>query len=357
MPKALTLGLVLLVAAPAGATTAYDVEKRCPVCGNSVTTVEIGSTNNLGGQDADFFRRAAGDIPLFLVATTCSSCRYSGYPADFLPADASPDAGAALAPESSRAVKALRSKPSLAVPNIPEWAQPSSAHSEHGKSSALPAWARLDLIAQTRALGGAPQSELGDAWLRCAWGVRYEANPFEAHFQRFPEGVLPRPGKGERKNPSDEDIELALALLPKLPTLEPKARRSTAAGIGYLLRTRGEHEALLAALPALGKAFPADVWAKLEPEVRASIALERSYQSRSLAAFQQALAGRQEKPEERASLLFLTGELHRRLGAWDLARAQYDAATSAEGKPKWIDALVKKQRAALDRDAAQGKKR
>lgn len=324
---------VLALAVVAEGTTVRPLTVTCPVCGHEVESAFVGSTNNFEGQDADFFKRAAGFIPRFVLATTCPRCRYSAFPDDFKTA---PDGLSPAVREKILGGKAL------VVPAVPEWA-PKPAE---GK---LPAWARLDLIAQTKQLEGRTASELGDAWQHCSWGVRIEANPFGAVFDEFPVELATAERDPDR-NPSEVDIEFALALLAKLPSLAKPLQRPAAAGVGYLLRTRGEHVALLAALPVLEPYFTQAEWAGLEPRVKASIEFERGYQRKSLAAFERALEGPMAKASDRAEITYLTGELARRLGEPEKACDRFGMSLAVKGGPDWLKKMVKRGERAVDRD-------
>lgn len=214
----------------------------------------------------------------------------------------------------------------------------------------LPSWGRLDLIAQVAELAGKPRGQLAFAWLRCAWGVRYDANPWSPVFNAL--GDLDRPaGRRGPGNRAVQDVETAHELIGKLAGMEKKAQRPAAVAIGYLLRAHGENEALLAVLPRLEPHFAAEEWAELEAATRASVTLERSYQAKSLARFTEALAERGVvDPKKRASEVWLSAELKRRMGDTAAAKAEFEAAKRLPGKPEWIDEAVGEQLAAIARD-------
>jgi hypothetical protein len=322
----LTLGLV--GASIAHATTAYPVQVLCPICGEELTAQVIGSTNNLEGQDRDFFNRAGGDQPFMRAVTTCPKCLYSGFEGDFLPADRAEGAGPKL---DDRTKKAILDGKALKLPTA-------LGASGHGPAS-LPAWAKLDLAAQVAVLAGTDPKTLVTMHQRAAWAVRLEENPFDALGGKVPEGF---PVESEVRNPALAEIALAHRLLDALPGLEGKARRDAALEAGQLLRSHGEFEALLAALPRIRNAIGPDEAPGIEERARASIELERRHLRLALAALEQTLAGQDELPE-RPVYLYLVGEIARRLGDNTHAALALGRTLEVEGAPEWLVRYAKEQ--------------
>lgn len=324
----LCLAVGQLVGSGAHATTAYPVPVVCPVCAEKLQAHVIGSTNNMGGQDRDFFSRAAGSPAFMLAITSCPKCLYSGFEKDFVPADAEKGAGPEIDAETRQAIlggKALHAPASLA--------------SSGRDPKDLPAWAKLDLAAQVAALQGVDPDRLSTMHQRASWSVRIEENPFVGLGGRVPEGFSL---DDAIDNPALAEVALGHRLLEALSGLEGKARREAAIAAGELLRSHGEHEALLAGLPAIRKAIGPEQAPDLEERVRASIELERSYLRKASAVLEQLLASKGELPEHPV-YTYLVGELARRLGDGKKAELMLGRTLVLEGAPEWVLKYAKEQ--------------
>lgn len=137
------------------------------------------------------------------------------------------------------------------------------------------------------------------------------------------------------ENRADRQLKMARDLLLKLGSLPETQRRPAANWIGYVLREHGENVDLLAALPFLLKHLPVE----LEARVKTTVEREQGYQRLALRELQQT-AGSQ------SNLIYLKGELHRRLGEYPQARAAYGEAAKHQSK-EWLAKWIKEQSALL----------
>lgn len=80
---------------------------------------------------------------------------------------------------------------------------------------------------------------------------------------------------------------------------------------------------------------------------------ERKEDQRLAAKFLlQALTSGETQEEDRGVLLYLAGEMHRRVGAHTKALACYDLAARQKGSPPWLDSVIREQRALAEKDDA-----
>jgi len=101
------------------------------------------------------------------------------------------------------------------------------------------------------------------------------------------------------------------------------------------------------ALPSLLAALPEGDRGRIKASVKASIQRERGYQRRVVDLLEARFTTKQpfDPPENEAVFLYLAGELHRRLGEFDLARARF--AEAEEAKPPGVIADFIKERQAM----------
>lgn len=323
---AFTLTVTLALLGREGMTTSVrSLEVTCPVCNESIQILKIVSTNDFGGQDTDLLSRAVGEQPILIAPVTCPKCLFSGYTDDF----------------KETVDPAVKKK------ILEEKALVQQVESQ--------AWAKYDLIAQTMALKGANDPDFAEIYLITSWAVRLEENPFDRLFSSLNEEDLTWIEKrldGNNKNPAAAEVEVGRRLLADFASLPPEKHRTAAIAIGYYLRGHGENTALLEALPALKPSFPEDQWNTLEPQVKASIELERKYQRLALGFFEKILAAKidgteKNTPDDRAIQFYLSGELARRLGDPEKAAGYYDQALRFTGAPERLLNLCRDQKALL----------
>jgi len=339
---------MLLTAGVARATTASEEKVTCPVCGTTCRAMRITSTNTFGGQDRDFLRRARGAQTVLLLPVTCPKCLYSGYIGDF------------KEPVEEKVKQKILAGKALVPPKHAPLAPGDEGRRAlteglEPKGTKRPAWARHDLVAQTLALKGAPKDTVAFEYLAAAWSVRFEENPFarlmessEKADRDWLNGLdlgADREGLG---NPAANEITVARALLKRLDTFPKERRRFAALCAAWLLRTHGEHEALLRALPAVAAHLDKAAAEALVRSARASVELERGYQRKARAIYVEMLAAAKMPNEgERPVLTYLVGELSRRLGEPAMARAYFDRVAALEKAPEWLRTWSREQKALL----------
>ena len=318
--------LVLLLAAGAAQGTTWEkVELACPLCGEKVIGMVIMSTNTFGGTDSDFLQRAVGAQPVLITPIACGNCYYAGYRADF-------DKEVKL---SDDVKKKLREnlKPPVAV-------------KKGGDARDLPAWARYDLIAQNYAIRAEKPEAIANCYLCAAWSVRLTGdlpqtnlpNADQEKVNAYTEKIKKQEDK---ESLAEYGVRLGTELSHMLATVPDKDKRIVGLSAIGVLRGYGENALAEETLKRLDKWMPKKDFQALEKQLSESIELERKYQKKALPLFEKLAADKSN--EDRAVLMYLCGELHRRLGQPKEALAWYDKALAEKG-PDWLPELAKRQK-------------
>jgi len=318
---ALTAASLVLIRQAVLATSVQRVTVTCPICGREIEAQTIVSTNNLGGQDTDFLTRAGGQNPIMIVAITCPQCLYSGYLGDFRE-PVSEEFKAKFAAAKLRPLDSI-DKP----------------------------WVRHDLIAQVMKLKDAPARMLADQYLKVSWAARLADNPFEILYQRLSkeedEWVSGHYKELENfardKNPAEREVDDPRAVLTGGKDAPAELRYAMVLYSLRKLRDHGEHELVAQAMPLLQPQLDADDWSLLSVRVNASAEIEKRAQRKALANYTLGLQGDDLDENTRIVHTYLSGELQRRLGQYEQARALYRQAQTFEKKPEWLDEVVARQ--------------
>jgi hypothetical protein len=302
-----SLGLALLLCfllQTGWATTAFPEKVNCPVCQTGFSVARMMSTNNAGGVDRDFLQHAGGSQPLVLQIACCPKCHYSNYVDGFVEKNKVPDP-----------IKAFVLSPDYKVPSFQLKGR---GGDEEGFSQRnVPAWVAYDLRAQIcRKKDKTTPLELANLYLKAAWATRFEENPFDDACASVDEKtleslskVMPEPKESDKQDRSQLRIDMARQLIGQLGTLAPPQDRAAAVWAAYTLRRHGENDLIAANWPLL-KAH----WGEgpdLSQTIATSADLEKHYLALALESLQQHLQG---SPEPKVHLVYLCGELQRRLG-------------------------------------------
>ena len=305
------------------------------------------STNSFGGQDRDLLQRASGAQVFMEVATTCAKCGFSGWPADFWQKKRrrrnSEDIE--LDEQVSQAILEGALKKPAALQDVPH---------EPGKPFAhLPAWARLDLAAQTVRLRGGDEERVADLLLQASWAVRLGYHP--VHFpgpetqqhKEWLQSLLERLAEQAHAqglvNPAQAEIRIGAHLLSSAPRLAENLGCLAAGHGATVMRSHGEHEALLQAMVLLEFCVDKGEWPAKEQAIRDSVALERDYQRQAAEGFAKALADGTVAEDRAAISTYALGELERRLGERQKAIAHFDQALTMGG-PEGLETWIREQR-------------
>lgn len=294
------------------ATEAFPKEVKCPVCEQLFTVMVILSSNSAAGVDRDFCEHTWGTQTVVLQIAVCPQCHYSDF-TDRLSEN----------PQVSKVVRKTLQARQLKIPEF----EALSPNEEGYSTSQIPAWVGYDLRAQIVKLDNPDDSQQQlTLMMSAAWSLRAQDNPFrpvmiELGYDdaiRQILNVIPVP---RHANPSEERIGIARVLLAKLSELNPQDRPAAGAWAGYVLRGHGENSDLLVAAPDLARIL-ADP--RLAREIQATVERERGYLQRALDLMPALLA----KPDlkERVNMVYLKGELCRRLGRKNEARASFHEA-------------------------------
>lgn len=327
MKRILTF-LLLMLTGVALATTGHLIDLTCPVCGTKTQGTEMFSTNTAAGADRDLLQRAGGGQPLLLSTVTCPQCHYSASEGSFAqPVD----------PRLAAWVKA-----GVKVPAYKTY--PSERFTEGLRAKDQPpAWVSHALIAEQMRFMGAPADDVSHRDMQVVWSMRFELNPLDDLAGEEGWKLIREAGQtAPDQNRADAELALSRQALANLDKFPADKRGLVVGTAAFLLRAHGENVDVLAALDSYEPTGPtAENWKSVAAETREAIALERTYQAKALASLNEAIAASQEP----AVLIYLTGELHRRMGDRDAARAAYARAASEKGLPDWLKTWVTEQAA------------
>lgn len=315
-----SLFLFALLVGTGRATTGHLIDLKCPVCGTATQGTELFSTNNAAGADRDLLQRAGGGQPILLLTVTCPQCHYSADSDDFeKPVD----------PKVAAAVKAGQIK----MPAFKTY--PSEYYTEGLRArDQPPAWVSHALIAEQMRLQGADPDDLSHRLMEVVWSMRFEANPLgdlasDEAWKLMLKTLPLSPDEGG--NRADAEVLLARRALADLDKFPADQRQVVAGTAAFLLRSHGENEELLAFLSGYHPDVPWPV-----QETREAIALERGYQEQVLAALAQV-------KEPKPVLVYLTGELYRRMGEKEKAREAYTRAQGMKDLSETLEVWIPQQ--------------
>jgi ribosomal protein S27AE len=344
------------------ATTLEREQRFCPVCGDPVAVQQPVSTNSAGGQDRDLLQRAHGAQVFMEVVATCGSCGFTGWPADFDEQRRSKrerkrqeggEPGSLTAGQAQAIRDGALQRPA-ALAEVPY-----RAEAPYGD---LPSWARLDMLAQTVALRGGEADRVADLKLQAAWAVRMGYHPVHLRqgdpdetqrdwlFAKLSEFTEQAAELG-KTNPADIELWVAVRLLTGAERYSDDLRCLSGTYGASLLRSHGEHAALLEALPSLEDCVPSGSWEGKAQAVRDSVELERSYQRQARDAFVEVLDAGGLEADDAALTTYLVGELSRRVGEPEQARGYLDRAATMTA-PEGLDLWIRQQRCLLDQEDA-----
>jgi len=313
------LSVNVLSAAVAYATTTRSVSLTCPVCGEKVAALVIMSTNTFGGQDSDLLTLARGSQPILILPIACTNCYYAGYKDDF-----------------EKGLKA----PDTVRPQLRKTLKPPLPIRHTGQTMDVPAWARYDLAAQTCTVTGQQAEVVAITYHRASWAVRLTADPLADS----PEGVREKVRsliqdrlRSEKRadNQAAQETEFGRQLTRQLDTASQPDRLVIGLAAIALLRRHGENPLAAETLGKLKGLMQAEDFQRLDKNLTESIERERTYQKKALALIEKLANDQQTKDEKRALFMYLGGELNRRLGQPQEARAWFQKAGEQKG-PEWI---------------------
>lgn len=311
------LAVLALLAAVAVATTWEVVDVTCPVCANTFKARAWKSTNSAGGVDRDFCQHARGDQTLMFSVWTCPRCKFTGR-------------GRMFQETPPELVELLKKDNPLKAPIEID---PKLTDTEK-----IPAWVRYDLQYQMMKLGkGAPVEML--AWSRLR----------AAHTQRFGwRGLYPKPlwakVKAIRERDKDKlpegDYAIEIHLARELEKEGPDGRL-LAAGLYF---GRGESPDARRVLDGLrADKDLTDEKKKIVAGLDERLAREKRFLALALPLFQEAAP----KSKHRLDVLYLCGELQRKIGRTEKAIETLDALLKEKlsgGQRKWVEEALAKAR-------------
>lgn len=301
---------------PASATSLKKSDAICPVCGNRFTMEVILSTNNFGGMDTDFLERARGTQPVLCNAVTCSKCYFSGHSGDFI-------SGSKVPEKLKDAI--LKGKILRPIKDITK--------------EGIPPWVSYDLIAQKDRFLGKDEKVIGDDYMFASWAVRLLWNPsiindseWEEIDRLMMEWIKHLGINTEEKNPAELEIDLAKAFAQAAKDPKKDKRRLLALGALALFRMHGENTFAIELLPVVKDLIPPGDYSTMEKELNESIEQERFFQRKALDCYDKILDTITDE-SKKSFMVYLCGELNRRLENYDKARESFSQAIGMKGVP------------------------
>lgn len=327
----LVVACVLCFCLPLSATSIVKAKLRCPVCGKKFQVWVVATTNNFGGQDTDFYSCASGASPVPFSAHICPKCFYAGYRTDF---------GSDVKFEDS--IKAILRK-QLGPP--PGFSKPVEANS-------WPPWLKFEQIMRTYQVLHQPAEDIAYVCLRASWCVRMREvlygveNEMSSSALGLSDSLIKASG-GVDGNPAKREVTVGRELFHKV--LSPSYLGNPAEPLAaiYLLRSHGENEEVLTLIPYVEQHLTMTAFETLRDSLQNSIALERYYQRLAINYFTMAIK-ENDDCSELPLLLYLTGELNRRLGDYSEARRLFKLAIQQASISDELDRLFRDQLALVD---------
>lgn len=312
------------------ATNLKKTEAKCPVCANRFSIAVVISTNSFGGIDPDLLERARGSQPVLYEIATCPRCYYSGYTDDFSPK--------AKVPEKIK--KACLSKKVF---------KPKKSISRNSKDCSVPAWISYDLLAQEYLFMKKGKDVIGNAFLRASWAVRLGWEPAIYNDELFKEmDVLLRDefkknsGEKKERNAALIEIESARSLWKQAQNPKSQNRKLLLLTSLYVLRSHGENTDILSLLPLLKDLLTEEEYKRLEAYTTDSIFQERYYQKKVIKNFSE-IVPETKSLTKKSIIIYLLGELNRRLENWTDAKNYYEEALKFNETPDYIREYVESQ--------------
>jgi hypothetical protein len=316
--------LATLLAAAGGPQLA-DIDVVCPLFGHHFTAQTAVSDSTVVAFDSDLCRRPPGESPYLLSVWTCPYCFFSAYQADFR---------GSLEPK-------YRDLELIRYPLDPKVVE---------QADIFPATKYLNAEAFYK-LAGKDARFLADLTLRGSYACRVaevEEPPELAGLRAtLRDAIL----DGKRRISVEEvHLELAADIRRRLGAGEVPADRERI--YRYLLADalrqagqRIEARSLFEALAADDK-LP-DAYRQAARRKGFLCEREGAFQEKALAYLEQSESAALLPDDERAVAVYLQGELARRLGRIDAARAQYARAATQPSVPEWLAPIIRQQQGRL----------
>ena len=315
---------------------------RCPVCDKWFETHVVLSTNTVGGTDTDFFVRASGFSPVLFVAVTCPACLYSGYISDFDPTITLDDSTKQLLQSKLQRPEGLLIGEPYTVPGILD-------NAEHTVQDIHPPWVKQELVARTWRLLKRPDESIAYAYLYASWIVRELSNPLKTFDMKLQKTIYSAliDSITEQSNLPDAreasgQVAIARTLVEKVGTLKGDRKLQCSLAALCILRRHGENIEASAILDYLRPLLPDLQFREFADSLRASIECEEYYQRLALKYFKRVLDA-QAQPWLDATVLYLCGELSRRLGNWRDALHYYTRAANSYNCSGDLASLIQQQ--------------
>lgn len=340
---------IVAMACSLQATSSRQIRLNCPVCQTDISARELMSSNTFGGVDTDFMSHAQGSSVLQIRPVTCLNCYFSGFVGAFNRYSEPPaqewDEEPVTTPPALIASVTFPATFTAAI-KIDRVLKPVISIASYTDQSEIPAWVRYDLIAQVYRLTGQPPRDLADLYLQASWSVRDEDNVIQMLSKSdteligdFFKNKIRERFKDSSPNQATAEVGLAYDLLKE--TGSEKAEEIKASLMAALLfaRRHGENQLVLDILARLLPLMEKAVGTALQEHLNASIAREREFQKLAIDHFTLCLAEKNDTDLE-SRLIYLIGELNRRMGNFDQARTWFEKVRAIKDRPKFVDQIL-----------------
>jgi hypothetical protein len=284
-------------------TTVSFKKGKCPVCGEELRIVRLGSYNTFGDFDTDLFCRS---IPISAFPITCLKCKFSSYADEF-------QGGV----EFSDSLRRTFREGNLLFPR--------GSIAKANDTYDIPAWIRYDLLIQTNILRGIPEDSCLSELLDCSWAIRdeFKSPPIDTVLLNSLLDTL-------KLFQSNDQMDKSHSYRPAFDVLKflgwaqnTNDRQHLAAMLvaANFLRYRGETDKAWDVFNAIRPDAPL-AWIEFIDSSETLIATEKYYQRRALTVLERRLKNGRVSWDN-CTDRYLSAELARRTGNLSLARARF----------------------------------
>lgn len=323
---------ILCALREAQATSLEPKKFCCPVCGKKFTDCVVVTYSTCGGQDADLFTRTCGINPIGWFVHYCPRCFYAGYGDDF--------------DKTVKFKDSIKTMLKVRLAPPPDMGLPT-------EEDPWPAWVVYEQVARTYQLLGKPSDEAAWACLRASWCVRYATEGLPGINDTLYSAVhtmaasLSKDSSSILRRGARKEVAVGRELSRRAETLSNNCDTVKLLTAFYFLRCHGENEEALTLLPCLEDVLPRAAYDSLTNATKEFIALERRYQRLALDNFLKAIVETKDF-SELPMLMYLAGEMERRLGNYPNAVQMYTRGLKQSPKQEALANALKEQLSLVD---------
>ncbi len=318
-----------------GTAAAADIEATeviCPVSGHSFFGLEIRAVNTLKHRDGDFLLRAEGGNQYATWVWTCPFCFFSARPDAFLyGAEVDFDPSSIETMELNQETRES-DRVQLLIPPGLKYRNATAYYFSIGE----------------------PPYELGVLQLHASWAVRMSTvsmpkGPLGTWWKSY----LKITEEGDYTSEETQLLAIAEDLREKLRGADDPGKRIELMYIlASTLRRAGEHKQ---AVPILKELFSIPEIGEIRPAAAQELDLaitEAAFQKQAVRYFMEAVQLKETLPNDKLQSIYLIGELSRRLGMYDQAKAWFEKSEENPMPQRWARNIFQRQKLRLANDIA-----